>query len=107
MIHSSVSRRKTEMANGTRHLSMKFGMWACCAVMLLPAVAYIVAAGNLDGLGGKLVAFAPLALCLGVHLVMHKFMEKSCHPSAKDKTSGVAHTTTVPGVRALSAMARE
>ncbi|MGY3439821.1 MULTISPECIES: DUF2933 domain-containing protein [unclassified Marinovum] len=63
---------------------MKYGMWACCAVMLLPVGAYFVAGGALDGAGG-LATFAPLALCVGAHLVMHRFMGKSCHGKAKEE----------------------
>ncbi len=107
MNHSRSSRQSSETANGVRHSLMKYGMWACCAVMLLPVVAYIAAGGSFAGFGGSLVTFAPLALCLGMHLVMHKFMGKSCHSSAKDETPGVPQATTVPDVRALSAMARE
>lgn len=63
---------------------MHYGMMACCAVMLLPIAGYLVAGGTLAGLWGNASAFAPLLLCVGAHLVMHKAMGKSCH----DKSSG-------------------
>lgn len=107
MNHSRSGHHSGEKAKNASHPLMKYGMWACCAVMLLPVVANIVAGGSLAGLGGNLVAFAPLALCLGMHLVMHKFMGEPCHSSVKDETLGVPQTTTVPEVRALSAMAGE
>ncbi|MSU88476.1 DUF2933 domain-containing protein [Rhodobacteraceae bacterium 2CG4] len=62
---------------------MKYGMWACCAVMLLPIIAYL-AAGRVSGAADSLIAFAPLLLCVGAHLVMHRFMGKSCHGKPGD-----------------------
>lgn len=62
---------------------MKYGMWACCAVMLLPIIAY-VAAGRTSGVSGSLITFAPLLLCVGAHLVMHRYMGKSCHGKPRD-----------------------
>lgn len=61
---------------------VKYGMWACCAVMLLPIVAYL-AAGRPSGVTNSLITFAPLLLCVGVHFVMHRYMGKSCHGVAK------------------------
>jgi len=103
MNHSGSSHHGGENAKNASRPLMKYGMWACCAVMLAPVGAYLVAGGSLAGLGGNLVAFAPLALCLGMHLVMHKFMGKSCHSSAKDETSGKPQMTTVPETRAAPA----
>lgn len=61
---------------------MKYGMWACCAVMLLPVLAYLVA-GGASGVTESLITFAPLILCVGAHLVMHRLMGKSCHGKAR------------------------
>ncbi|WP_238367857.1 DUF2933 domain-containing protein [Mesobacterium pallidum] len=58
---------------------MHYGMMACCAVMLLPIVGYLIAGGSLAGLWGNAAAFAPLLLCVGAHFVMHKAMGKSCN----------------------------
>ena len=58
---------------------MKYGMWACCVAMLIPVAGFLVAGGTAGGLTQKLVAFSPLLLCVGAHLVMHKMMGKSCH----------------------------
>jgi Protein of unknown function (DUF2933) len=62
---------------------MKYGMWACCAVMLLPIIAFLVA-GRASGVSDNLITFAPLLLCVGAHLAMHRFMGKSCHGKAHD-----------------------
>ena len=107
MNHSASSHHDAENAKSASPPLMKYGMWACCAVMLAPVGAYLVAGGSLAGSGGNLVAFAPLALCLGMHLVLHKFMGESCHSGAKGETRGEPQSTTVPAVRALSAMAGE
>ena len=58
---------------------MKLGMMACCAVMLVPLGALLVAGGTLGGLTSNLGLLAPLALCLGAHVVMHRMMGRSCH----------------------------
>lgn len=81
---------------------MKYGMWACCAVMLLPVGAYLVAGGWANGAGG-LATFAPLLLCVGAHLVMHRFMGKSCHGKAHDE----ADTGEAPEARAPAKVAAE
>lgn len=60
---------------------MKFGMMACCVVMVLPIVFYLVAGGTLAGLTSNLAVWAPLLLCAGAHLLMFKLMGKSCHGS--------------------------
>tara|TARA_R100001369_G_scaffold50588_2_gene77303 strand:- start:1498 stop:1878 length:381 start_codon:yes stop_codon:yes gene_type:complete len=61
---------------------MKYGMWACCAVMILPIIAFL-AAGRVSGVSSSLITFAPLLLCVGVHLVMHRYMGKSCHGKSR------------------------
>ena len=63
---------------------MKYGMWACCAVMLLPVVWYFSAGGADSGLTQKIVAFAPILLCVGAHFLMFKMMGKSCHGESDD-----------------------
>ncbi|WP_377513412.1 DUF2933 domain-containing protein [Octadecabacter sp. R77987] len=58
---------------------MKWGMMACCAVMFLPVAVFLIGGGTLAGLWANAGVFAPLTLCIGAHLVMHKMMGKSCH----------------------------
>ena len=79
-----------EMRNATdksrrSHALMMYGMWACCAVMLVPVVGFLVAGGTAGGLTQKLVAFAPLLLCVAAHLVMHsRMMGNSCHGASDE-----------------------
>jgi hypothetical protein len=67
------------LSNGA---GMKLGMLACCAVMLVPLGAFLLAGGTFGGLASNLGLLAPLALCLGAHVVMHRMMGRSCHDSA-------------------------
>ncbi|KPN62772.1 Protein of unknown function [Aliiroseovarius crassostreae] len=62
---------------------MHYGMMACCAIMFLPIVGYLIAGGTIGGLWGNSIAFLPLLLCVGAHFVMHKMMGKSCHGASK------------------------
>ena len=58
---------------------MRYGMMACCAVMLVPIGAFFVAGGNASGLWANAEVCAPLILCAGAHFVMHRMTGKSCH----------------------------
>lgn len=68
---------------------MHWGMMACCVVMLLPIGAYFIAGSATPGVWANFGAFTPLLLCIGAHLVVHKFMGKSCHDEADDMTEQV------------------
>jgi hypothetical protein len=54
-------------------------MMACCAAMLTPIVTYFVAGGTASGLNENLAVFAPLLLCVGAHLLLHRFVGALCH----------------------------
>ncbi|RKF12309.1 DUF2933 domain-containing protein [Roseovarius spongiae] len=69
---------------------MKYAMWACCTVMLLPIAAFVMAGGLAGGLSSGLYVFAPLLLCVGAHLIMHRMMGKSCHDTKSERTDDVA-----------------
>lgn len=58
---------------------MHAGMWVCCAVMVLPLLAFFAGGGTVSGLFTSLGVLAPILLCLGAHGVMFLFMGKSCH----------------------------
>jgi len=62
---------------------MKYGMWACCAVMFVPVAIYFAVGGLSAGITGNVLVFAPLLLCVGVHVVMHCVTGKSCHGSTE------------------------
>lgn len=83
--------RKEDSQQGHSKL-MQYGMMACCAVMLLPVAGFLLAGGTIGGLWGNALVFAPLLLCVGAHLVMHKMMGKSCHGKSKD---------TAPQIKAI------
>ncbi len=60
----------------------KLGMAACCVFMTIPVAAVLLAGGGLSTITGNIGLIAPLALCLGMHFVMHKMMGRACHGSA-------------------------
>lgn len=72
---------------------MHYGMVICCTVMLLPIALFFLAGGSIVGLWANLGLVAPIALCVGIHVVMFKMMGKSCHGS-KDKTASAKTTET-------------
>lgn len=74
---------------------MHYGMMACCVVMLVPIVGFLLAGGTMSGLWSNAAVFAPLLLCVGAHLLMFKVMGKSCH-STKAKDSVEEMPETVP-----------
>lgn len=66
---------------------MKLGMTVCCIVMVLP-ILLLLSSGV--GLGWQLTnwaVFLPLGICLGMHIVMHKMMGKSCHGDHEKQAS--------------------
>jgi len=69
---------------------MKYGMWACCAIMLAPIVLCLAAGRLSSDLTSNAILFAPLVVCLGAHFVMHRVMGKSCHGDEKKSTSEAA-----------------
>ncbi len=62
---------------------MHAGMVVCCAVMLVPVAGFFIAGGTLAGLTSNLGVFAPIALCIGVHVAMFALMGRSCHGAPK------------------------
>ena len=67
----------------SRFGGMHLAMLACCAVMMMP-IAVVVFSGAGFGLDGfSLSTLAPLLLCVGGHVVLHKMMGKSCHGEEK------------------------
>lgn len=72
---ATIADEKTAKPNRLMH----YGMMACCAVMLLPVGLYFAAGGTVSGALESAGLFAPLIACVGMHLVMHRMMGKSCH----------------------------
>lgn len=63
-------------------------MMLCCLAMGAAVVAALAQ-------GQTIGALLPLVLCLGMHLVMHKVMGKSCHEKQKEP-EGEARPVSVP-----------
>jgi len=76
---------------------MKYAMWACCAAMLLPIAVFVMAGGLSAGLFSGLYAFAPLLLCVGAHVIMHRMMGKSCHGAASEEDEPADDTPVQAG----------
>ncbi|RYH06471.1 DUF2933 domain-containing protein [Tropicimonas sp. IMCC6043] len=76
-------------AEGAEKLA-KYGMWSCCIVMLTPVGAFLLTSSASGGAFQSFFAFAPLVLCLGLHLMMHKMMGRSCHGHSDKNSKDVA-----------------
>lgn len=59
-------------------------LMALCCLAMVGAFFVFAGDGAKTGLFSLLV---PLVACLGMHLVMHKFMGKSCHGPNEDASS--------------------
>jgi len=94
------NHRKKPIADRLKH----YGMMKCCVVMLLPIAGFFLAGGTLAGMWGNAAAFAPLLLCVAAHLVMHKFMGKSCH---SDKARDTIEETPELIASAIPVVARD
>lgn len=78
----NVASRETASPTGTpagRSLPARYGMLACCLVMLLPVGGYLLGGGTLSGLLDVLVLVAPLLACVGMHFVLYRLTGRSCH----------------------------
>lgn len=75
----------------------RYAMWACCAVMALPIVALLAGGGSLSGVFSNAGALLPLLACLGLHVVMHRVMGRSCHDE-KNAQSGVPDGESEPAL---------
>lgn len=76
------------MNTGNSRLS-RFAMMACCAVMLVPIATFFIAGRTVSGLTENLVVFAPLLLCVGAHLLLHRFIGGLCHGHSSKQDEAV------------------
>lgn len=60
-------------------------MVLCCAAMAIGLLAMIYAVPAGQSLPSILLYAAPALGCLAMHVVMHRFMGKSCHGGKSDK----------------------
>jgi hypothetical protein len=72
----------------------KFGMVACCLIMVAP-IAAVLLTGGIDAVLGNIGLFLPLAACLGMHVVMHRMMGRSCHGEGSPETEADPQQDTV------------
>lgn len=73
---------------------MKLGMMACCAIMLAPVAVFILAGGTIGGLWSGAAIFAPLLLCVGAHVLIHRAMNKSGQTAAPETHATVTDRPT-------------
>ena len=64
---------------------MNMLMMACCIPMVIGGALIFYSIPSDLGLGARLYALAPLAGCVAMHFVMHRFMGKSCHEKLEGK----------------------
>ena len=88
---SNIDSQKTDAPSKLVH----YGMMACCAFMLLPIAVFFISGSSIAGLWNNVALFAPIALCVGVHVLMFKMVGKSCHV-AKSETTEEATVETEP-----------
>lgn len=66
-------------------------MMALCCVAMVGAFFLFTGSGAQSSLFGLIL---PLAACLGMHIIMHKMMGKSCHES--DKKEPIPGKSSMP-----------
>ena len=89
--HSQLDSRRNELdqhedaASGTTERSaMSSFMMLCCIAMLVAFGAFVFMAPANQSWTQTALSAAPLLACLGAHLVMHRFMGRSCHSKKED-----------------------
>ena len=80
-----MNERETLPEQSSEMRLMKYAMWTCCAVMLIPVAAFAVAGRHSSDLSFGLSAFAPVLVCVGAHVIAHRMMGIACHGAAGEK----------------------
>ena len=81
---SSLTNVKPEIeAQRSSKSAGKIGMLACYVAMLAPIGIYFVPGGSLTSVTFAIGLLAPLALCGGMHFVMHRWLGRSCYGAAQ------------------------
>ncbi|WP_165802933.1 MULTISPECIES: DUF2933 domain-containing protein [Rhodobacterales] len=83
---------ETRERRQTSDMIMKYGMCACCVIMVAPVILYFAEGGFSGGMLNSAIVFALLLVCLGAHFAMHRLMGKSCHGAAKGEEAVTAKT---------------
>lgn len=79
--HSTLMQEKPNKSGRLMHM----GMIVCCALMLLPIGIFFASGGSLAGAWQNAGLLVPILACVGMHLVLHKVMGKSCHGEDQKK----------------------
>ncbi len=86
----SLSQRKSPAKGGFSLRGLLSGhnlfMMACCAAMVAGTGILIWSAPAGQTIGQTLLLGVPMLGCIGMHLVMHRFMGKSCHSTQTSET---------------------
>ena len=72
---------------------MRWMIWVCCALMLVPFIIFFASGGSVSGASSVWGVLLPMALCIGVHVLLHRFTGASCHraaPHAEDQSGPTA-----------------
>ena len=81
LVYQKMNETDPQRSSGRRIASV--GMAVCCIVMLAPIAAVLLAGGGIASITNNLGLLAPLALCLGMHVIMHRMMGRSCHEASE------------------------
>ena len=77
---------KTGNSIGSLFAGHNIFMMACCAAMVIGTGFLIATAPAGQTIGQTLLLAAPMLGCVGMHLLMHRFMGKSCHGDSKSES---------------------
>lgn len=78
-------KKSTDTKEQQNRKVMNIFIIACCIPMVIGGALVFYSIPAEFGLGARLYALAPLAGCVAMHLVMHRFMGKSCHDKTNQK----------------------
>jgi hypothetical protein len=78
-------KKSTQTKEQQNRKVMNLFMMACCVPMVIGGALIFYSIPAELGLGARLYALAPLAGCVAMHFVVHKFMGKSCHSKTDQK----------------------
>lgn len=83
------------MKNSSNHSHSHMGMMMLCIALMVGAFLFFSGSGGLS-----LSLLAPLALCLGMHFVMHRFMGHGDKKSHTHENESPKQLTYVPPMSA-------
>lgn len=72
-------KHKPTSRNDSAPWLAKWGMLICSLAIIAPIAIAIIFGNSLTTISGNLWIIVPLAVCLGLHFVLHRLSGKSCH----------------------------